>query len=552
MKRTKRIAAGVASLAMVASMALSMPLGAGAAGSYGTGTLNSTDIAANAEGKYADNKGTAVSAIPASVNTTVLKKVLEVDDDTTIPQCSFTITASAGNALEGDANHLQVFAGVGYDKIVWNDMTVSSNAFSTAETSSTTQTSSDTIAYTANRVTTGVTDAQITSTTALSTTTDKVVISKGGDNTYYAEKEIQLDFSNCGFTEPGVYRYTLTETTTASSPNTGVTNDTNDKRTLDVYVADASYYTRTGEGTTASPYVYTLVPQLRIEGYVMYVGEVKGAPANGEKTAGATPEGTLEDGTAFSAAKGFKNGAEATIAENNTGDTATKSVGFKNEYHTNELKISKTVTGNQGSKDKYFKFTLKTTTSATNLPDDSVFYISQDTEKTNYSRTLTGTDKPNSATDYTNGTIGTANTQTANSDGTFSFTAAQLRTGIDLYLQHDQFVTITGLPNGIDYTITEVPEDYTASYTAGGVDTITADSESNGTWSGTALAISNNAVTDSYLHGDAEAKFSNDKTGTIRTGILLSVAAPAGVGIVVIGGIVYLLIKNKRREAEEE
>ena len=59
-------------------------------------------------------------------------------------------------------------------------------------------------------------------------------------------------------------------------------------------------------------------------------------------------------------------------------------------------------------------------------------------------------------------------------------------------------------------------------------------------------------VSDTKLKNDAYETFTNDKTGTIPTGILLSVAAPAGVGIVVIGGIAYLLIKNKRREAEEE
>ena len=59
-------------------------------------------------------------------------------------------------------------------------------------------------------------------------------------------------------------------------------------------------------------------------------------------------------------------------------------------------------------------------------------------------------------------------------------------------------------------------------------------------------------ITDTKIEDDVDAAFTNTRKGTIPTGILLSVAAPAAVGIVVIGGIAYLLIKNKRREAEEE
>ena len=60
------------------------------------------------------------------------------------------------------------------------------------------------------------------------------------------------------------------------------------------------------------------------------------------------------------------------------------------------------------------------------------------------------------------------------------------------------------------------------------------------------------AYTDNGLTDNAYATFTNDRSGTIPTGILLSVAAPAGVGAVVIGGIAYLIVKNRRREAEEE
>ena len=64
--------------------------------------------------------------------------------------------------------------------------------------------------------------------------------------------------------------------------------------------------------------------------------------------------------------------------------------------------------------------------------------------------------------------------------------------------------------------------------------------------------MKNNAMSDDYIKGDAVIDFTNTRQGTIPTGVLLSIAAPAGVGIVVIAGIVYLLIKDRRRKTEEE
>lgn len=117
------------------------------------------------------------------------------------------------------------------------------------------------------------------------------------------------------------------------------------------------------------------------------------------------------------------------------------------------------------------------------------------------------------------------------------------------YLQHGQKIAIRGLAKGTKYTITEAPEDYTPSAVAtAGTDKNTGDASDTGT----AITLSNNAMSDDYIQGDAVIDFTNTRKGTIPTGILLSVAAPAAVGIVVIGGIAYLLIKNKRRKAEEE
>ena len=95
MKRTKRIAAGMASLAMIASMALSMPLGASAATAY------DTTLATQTVSKSVSTDGTSANVTSETVNgTTTLKKVLRIDDTANIPSATFKFTTSAGTAIE--------------------------------------------------------------------------------------------------------------------------------------------------------------------------------------------------------------------------------------------------------------------------------------------------------------------------------------------------------------------------------------------------------------------------------------------------------------------
>ncbi len=494
---------------------------------------------------YKDKDGHPfTTAVPASDPTTVVKKILEIEDDSSIPAASFTIAATPGTAIVGDDTHLAVKAGPDPTKIKWQAVDVANNNFTNA--TETAKTDDDyTITYVANNVKGDVKNITA-STTTTATPDDKVKISAGGNDTYYAEKEVQLDFSGCLFTEPGVYRYILTETGT----NTGVTNDTtgvvggNPTRTIDVYVQDATYYTRTGD---AEPYTYTINPKLAITGYVMYVGTVNTAPLKeGSDESDESDEVTLEDGTTSVT----PNGAEVA--------STTKSVGFKNTYKTNKLKITKTVTGNQGSRDQYFKFTLKSNEAdAEKIPNTAVFYVSKDTADTSISNNLSGV---NSATKYAYSDINTANTFTAPATGMDTakilgtFTGSQLKAGVDFYLQHDQYITVTGLPTGIGYTVTEVGEDYKVSYTAAaGTDKITTDvlNTTSGEYTGDPITASNQtgsvSATDSNLRADAQVDFTNTKDGVIPTGVILSVAAPVIIGIIAAAGIIAIFMRKRRK-----
>lgn len=537
MKR-KRIAAGVASLAMAASMALSMPIGASAAGTnYDVPSGSNNALIAGTVSKtsaYSDTAGTALTNDLTTDNTTMLKKILEIEDGANIPACSFTFTATAGTAAAATDSTLAVLAGVDPDKITYKtvaDAETKHLAFADSGSAAITATTVDSensaisVAYAANDVTLGENNAASGST--ITVTNDNVVLSNGNALTYYAEKEVELDFSGCGFTEPGVYRYIITESTTSESANTGIINDTNTTRTLDVYVEDASYYTRTGE---ESSYTYTYNKKLKITGYVMYVGTQTAGPSNSStETAGTAV--TMEDNS-----EKTPNGLEV--------NNATKSVGFKNTYETEDLTFSKTVTGNQGSKDKYFAFTANISGAVAGTVYDISYTDDNNANTTDGNADATITKKPNSATtiEALNGDsdVTQPSTLTVGSDGTVTQT---------FYLQHGQKIAIRGLAKGTQYSITEAPEDYTPSAVAtAGTDKNTGDATADGS----AIQLINNAMSDNYIKGDAVIDFTNTRTGTIPTGILLSVAAPAGVGAVVIGGIAYLLIKNKRRENEEE
>jgi len=94
--------------------------------------------------------------------------------------------------------------------------------------------------------------------------------------------------------------------------------------------------------------------------------------------------------------------------------------------------------------------------------------------------------------------------------------------------------------------VTEVKEDYTSTASAAGTGAITIGNITFDEAPGTA------AAKNKVVSTDFQVAYKNDKTGTIPTGILLSVAGPAVVGAVTLGGISYLLLKNKKRDDEEE
>lgn len=288
----------------------------------------------------------------------------------------------------------------------------------------------------------------------------------------YAKKEVKVDFSACEFPEPGVYRYELKENNGGVK---GIDYDTSVKY-IDVYVVDRN-------GTLVTDDIK----------YVMHTSS--DAPATG--TDAGTAGGSLAD----------------------------KIDGIQNNYNTTDLYVGKTVTGNQGSRDKYFRFKVD----ITGLNANAV--INVDIANADATSGTTAATK----SEYRNKTNETS--LTADSDG--KITAYY-------YLQSGQYVILQGLTEGATYEVTEDAEDYksiaanTSSFTLSGL---------------TFKDKTSDAVEADQTSGNLEpiyTGFTNTRDGEVPTGITEKIVPVIVIGAVVVAGIVFFAVRSTKRKSEEE
>lgn len=263
--------------------------------------------------------GTNYGATIEGTKTTTFDKFLLMDTQANVPNAKFTYTVTAGNAKAYDVagKKFQVLAGIDADKITMAGVGGTAEAAAEANT---------------------IVFRQGDGSDAHDTTKDAYVKDFAAGKKY-ALKTATLDFSTVQFTEPGVYRYIITEDGT----NQGITNDADLTRVLDVYVNDASADVKG---------VFT--KKLTIAGYVLHSNE------NDEPDVAA----------------GEDFGSTGTYV-------ATKSQGFTNSYDTSDLTLRKQVTGNQASRDKYFEFTLNIDKAQPNTKYDVVIDEADATSKAN-------------------------------------------------------------------------------------------------------------------------------------------------------------------------
>lgn len=306
--------------------------------------------------------------------TSTFNKFLILDAGDTVPNVTFSFTAAAGEAVEWTDETMAVYAGIGTPTI--EDVT-----FSPEDATSTSAGSYIDVAR----------DQEDRTGTAGQ---DTVQLDEGEK---FAVKQATVDFSDITFTEPGIYRYIITETTNESHAAAGIIHDTDVDRVLDVYIMDE-------DGTLA------------VAGYVLHTEAT--APALSEQMG----SGNLTQ--------------------------SDKTDGFTNEYTSRDLKIGKEVSGNQASRNKYFALTVV----CTNVAEEDSFVVSlaDDGDASTNDGDAEAVSGTNSATIEAN--AGKTNPET--------LTGSDLLEGQTFYLRHGQSVVIRGLAPNVAYKVTENSEDY--------------------------------------------------------------------------------------------
>lgn len=280
------------------------------------------------------------------------------------------------------------------------------------------------------------------------------------DDGLFIKKTGTVDFSKVTYKEPGVYRYVVTETGGAQ----GVTHE--DKahkkedrtKALDVYVTD--------DGTG----------KLVVSGYVMHDDE----------------------------------NATQNLGRDN------KDKNFEHLLTTSDVTLSKYVTGNQGSRDEYFKFTVN---------------IKGADNGTKFNVDLANAD----ATTTKNG----VNTEThdnpalliAGQDGTLTQ---------DFWIKNGQSIIIQGLGDSTGYTVTEADNAYKTKIEVEGDATNAAEND--------IAAVDSKVVTDAAVTADTIVKYTNSKEGAVPTGIVMPIAGAASIMLIGGAGVGYFILKNKKRE----
>lgn len=305
----------------------------------------------------------------------------------------------------------------------------------------------------------------------------------------YARHDVAVDFSAVTFTEPGVYRYIITET--ASDTSLGIVDDTDSTRVMDVYVEDDA----TGK--------------LKISGYVLH---------------NAADNSTVkQDGT-------YSNKAE----------------GFVNSYVTHDLTIAQKVNGNQASRDEYFKYSVAITGGIDNTVYEVNLSNADATTKTNKFNTAAHKNAPALRKTATGLEVGKI------VDGAFVAdpSLGEVEGGKAVfYLQNGQDITILGLANNTAYSVVAdaVALDH-AGYDPSAV--ITGDTSSAG--ADIEMDAATYEVKDDHITADTTVEYSNAKQGVIPTGIMNSVGMGAITSVVAATGIGMYVILSKRKEEDEE
>lgn len=431
----------------------------------------------NAVPAFAANDTVATADPSATVTTkTTFDKYLVMKKNANVPNATFSYTVSIPtddemkslpNPEDTNGTNLTVRKGIGSPTASSTTFAAGDKTFDSAQKSRTNQSSS-----------------------SYDVAEDDQVELKSGEK--YAKKTSTVDFSNVTFSEPGVYRYKITENNTSEK---GITKDST-ARYLDVYVESAE------NGT------------LSIRGYVFH-------------TANEVPK---KDGT----------------------NPKEKNKGFTNTYTTQDLTLTKNVTGNQGFRDQYFKFHVDVTgldadarMFVTDGAGSRTAYKAADTVAYEYDKD-TGTRKAGQKRFVAQTGTFTDVTAAQGSDADmagFALTAnGSGNASLDVYLKNGESLKINGLTEGAKYTVTETSEDYSASATKNDQAIDLTHNETDHT----------DATATQTLAGDENIVYTNNREGVLPTGIYHNNRAAFNImGIAAAGGAIAIVIRKRRKNVEQ-
>ncbi len=273
-----------------------------------------------------------------------------------------------------------------------------------------------------------------------------------------------VNFSGVTYKEPGVYRYVVTETGEAQ----GVTHEDKAQKQEDRVKALDVYVTDDGAG------------KLVVSGYVMHDNE-------GAKAAQLDATKRLDD----------------------------KDTNFEHLLTTSDVVLSKKVTGNQGSRDEYFKFTVN---------------IKGADKGTQYIVDLGNADATTKKNGVNTETHVNPALLTAGEDGTLTQ---------DFWIQNGQSIKIQGLAGKTGYTVTEAENAYKTNIAVTG-DTKNGEAD--------IAAVDGKVVTDAAVTADTTVAYTNEKSGAVPTGIVMPIAGATSIMLIGGVGVGYFILKNKKRE----
>ena len=225
---------------------------------------------------FADDPVTANT--PVSGPTVTFDKYLVMKENANVPNTAFSFQVTAGDAVTAAGEATEVYAGTEASKV-----TVSNTAvFAPGDSTSGTVKPNDTLTLEAGKK--------------------------------YADKQVTLDFSGVTYTDPGIYRYVVTESQVDTE--NGFTITDGDTRYLDIYIESDDHGVLSCAGTV----LHRTTEIINLQG-------------------------------------GAYDGSFRT----ETNINGKKPTGYTNEYTTYDLYLEKQVTGNQGNRNAYFEFEVEIT-----------------------------------------------------------------------------------------------------------------------------------------------------------------------------------------------